>query len=109
MTASEILELVRAGYDKSEIAAMSSEHATPPASPVVDPIETVEDPAPAEPPASEIGGSDAISQLISELKLTREAIYGRRTGAQGMGEPVTETPIDEWVRRFNAPPQKKGE
>lgn len=110
MTMSEKLEFIRAGYTKDEIEAMGQDEAPPAADPVQPQEEAppAADPAPPQEEAPPAGDSDTMAQLIGEMKLLREAIYGRRLSGQQM-EEMGGDPLDEFIRRFNEPPKKKGE
>ncbi len=105
MNASDILTLVRAGYSKSEIDAMSRENPAQAANPETvpmptEPVEAASAPvaaqeAPAEPPKA--AGTE-LDRLFSELRNLTAAIQQSNRAAADMGANI----IDPQAAGINA-------
>ena len=109
MKASEILELVRAGYSKAEITAMEAEPSPAEPAPQPEPAQQPE-PAPAEPAPAEPAPAEPASTAAAASSSQMELLLREILGAVQMGninkaamEPPVENGADVVTARLINP------
>ena len=94
MKASEVLELVRAGFQHDEIMAMQQEDITPLPTKTAENVDNVVPEKPMEAPAEEIKTDPKLDEIMAEVKALQQKIISKNITNSEM-PPVKEiTPED---------------
>lgn len=94
MKASEVLELVRAGFQHDEIMAMQHEDITPLQTKTAENVDNVVSEKPMEAPAEEIKTDPKLDEIMAEVKTLQQKIIQKNVTNSEMPATKEITPED---------------
>lgn len=94
MKASEVLELVRAGFQHDEIMAMQQEDITPLPTKTVENVDNVVPEKPMEAPAEELKTDPKLDEIMAEVKALQQKIIQKNVTNSEMPATKEITPED---------------